>query len=971
MLLDGLNKKFIFLFAAILLLPAMLAANEQLFLRGISETQNVGGVTYYALGGTPNEASIKTTVVQPAQSEVAELSSWFTGEAAGDFTISGPAFLYLSSIGISNGAGKYRWTVYDHNPSNGALALVAQSAWYPIPASLAPSETYANIQSYTFLEGHRAKLAIDYNATPGSTIRAIFDAGSSETEVYESSNGSTYTYSGVERLGVLTVNTSGTCTPGCSANSSCNDSDSSTIDTCASPGSCNASCQNISEENCPVACTSDSDCGQEGTCENAGTCNSSCAYNLPEDEIEPQPNTVSGIEILDCEAACSSDSQCNDGSQLTTDKCENAGTCNAYCSNTQCPLSCSNNDACDDSNPVTNDTCVNPGTCEAACNNVSCNPACSSNSECSDNDFATTDICAGAGRCTATCVNLATIGNGVCDSGESECSAPADCGSCGTSIGEFYEYACIGNSCRQTIKLGVCGNERCEQGEDFFTCESDCRPQQITIDANFSDSHYYWGENVRAIAKVQVDGREVPNATVRAEGFFGAIPIHNDGRHNDGTRNDNVYANELIIAPGTKAGLYPVKFTAEIGGVIEEKIALLNLAPKLSFTFSFNKDVFILGDNIQALGTIRQKNTPINVPVDFNFSRDGINVFGGTASPVNGEFTAGYRTTLIDEDGNYILTLSAMDANGNKGFIQKDFPVLSPDATNFLLVKAFALEESYSKGTSAKISALVKDISNNPVTGAQVLGTTAHGKFILSQTDDGNYIGEFLVPQRIPSGEMQITIDASEGIRRGSATTKFSVIDTNVGVEIIEPSSDTFLAGEFLQIRIRATYTGGEPMIRESVFVKVNNKAVELRGIDKGLYEGTYFVEMEDEGKNTLTIDIDDGFGNKADRQIDFEVSGTSYLFYLNKYGAQIAIAAIILLVVLIAGFSMVRKKMGLASLKKRERTILQTIKSVQTDYFVEGTLDKKSYDRAMEKYEAELQEIRQNIMAAQAKGKK
>ena len=55
----------------------------------------------------------------------------------------------------------------------------------------------------------------------------------------------------------------------------------------------------------------------------------------------------------------------------------------------------------------------------------------------------------------------------------------------------------------------------------------------------------------------------------------------------------------------------------------------------------------------------------------------------------------------------------------------------------------------------------------------------------------------------------------------------------------------------------------------------------------------------------------------------------------------------------------------------KRERQIIEKIKAVQTEYFVGGTLDKKNYDKYMEKYESELQDIRESINAFSMKAKK
>jgi len=118
--------------------------------------------------------------------------------------------------------------------------------------------------------------------------------------------------------------------------------------------------------------------------------------------------TISGqseftLVIGDREPACSSDAACNDSNPLTVDRCRNAGTPTAYCSNVGCRSTCSNDAACDDGNALTTDSCVAPNTCSSYCSHTACSPGCSSDAQCEDNNPNTLNTCMFAGTCNATC----------------------------------------------------------------------------------------------------------------------------------------------------------------------------------------------------------------------------------------------------------------------------------------------------------------------------------------------------------------------------------------------------------------------------------------------------------------------------------------------------------------------------------------------------------------------------------------
>ncbi|MBQ1926561.1 MAG: hypothetical protein II180_10655, partial [Proteobacteria bacterium] len=95
-----------------------------------------------------------------------------------------------------------------------------------------------------------------------------------------------------------------------------------------------------------------------------------------------------------------------------------------------------------------------------------CGPVCG-NGMCESGETAST--------CPADCKNSPVCGNGTCESGETVSTCPADCKNspvCGNGTCESGETA---SSCPADCKKPVCGNGTCESGETASTCPADCK----------------------------------------------------------------------------------------------------------------------------------------------------------------------------------------------------------------------------------------------------------------------------------------------------------------------------------------------------------------------------------------------------------------------------------------------------------------------------------------------------------------
>jgi hypothetical protein len=178
----------------------------------------------------------------------------------------------------------------------------------------------------------------------------------------------------------------------CSSDSQCNDNNPNTEDKCNNPGTVQSSCVHNN-----IACFSNAQCGRDAyvgnkyckngsvyqdyeqfSCSNPTTSNSQCSSNIVQKLVQGCANgcTNGACTII----VCSQNSDCNDNDLYTEDKCNNPGTAQSSCSNTE--VNCVTNNDCGITGLFGNEfcslndvfknfkdsKCMNPGTTQSYCN---------------------------------------------------------------------------------------------------------------------------------------------------------------------------------------------------------------------------------------------------------------------------------------------------------------------------------------------------------------------------------------------------------------------------------------------------------------------------------------------------------------------------------------------------------------------------------------------------------------------------
>jgi hypothetical protein len=916
-------KRLFCLLVLVVLLAAFASGSTLRWLRGEDEFVAAEGYFYYGISANPPEYSSTATAIEVVtEAGQHELTRWYSAPLADGLPADGNAALWLSHVGSDEPSLKIRMKLYSYDDDTAESLLFAESEWAETGAEEKEIVLIAASSAASVAEGRRLKAVLEYeSAAAGKNVYITIDEGGEEDIVWQAPDDSNYSAEGVSKTGALLLDFVYTerVAAACSNNAGCDDGNILTTDICM----------------------------------NAGTTEAYC--------------TSTPTEI--CDIKCYSDAGCDDQNPLTTDNCVNSGGCNSYCSNEACTVSCYSGAECDDGNPLTADSCIDAGRCGSVCSNIHCEPMCSSNSDCDDNDASTTDVCAGSGRCTAICVSMPACGDGTCSTGENEtpCSCPQDCGSCYEKLtGTCRERNCIGKSCRATITLGCCGNGICELNEDYSNCSEDCRPKNVTFTLEDYDEteDRLRGEDVLLKASVTADGVRMRDAEVSVSGFFGSLRLFNDGRHNDGTAADNTYANTFTVDRNFSAGDYTFKFRVDAAGSVREYFRDFKVNPVLGLGLTTDKPVYILSDLIKISGSLRKKNRPLDMPVGLTIRNPAGIVADENLTPLNGVYAFSYRSATIQEAGKWRITAVAEDGNGNYGEEERLVEVLEPGSVIALDITTEA-EAAVSRGDVLEVRINVKDTLGRA--GDANIAVEAFGRaYTAEKVSEGSYLVRlavgFLDPLGLQEADVSATRTGNTISYRGRTSVPFEVKAVKLAIEVLEPAAGHYLAGETIPLKVSLTYPDGSGVENARVTAFADGIPLSLEATQKGIYYAEYVAMQSTAGILELNFEAEDLHGNAAAGSISKDISGFSVMYYVRRYGTPAALLLLAIIIVLLKAQSVAVKGIKKRVLRRREKNIMEIIKGLQYQYFREASIDRKTYESELHKYEEELKEIRQNM---------
>lgn len=577
----------------------------------------------------------------------------------------------------------------------------------------------------------------------------------------------------------------------------------------------------------------------------------------------------------------------------------------------------------------------------------------------------------------------ATCGNDSCEEGENKCTCADDCGQCTGTYGgnACYTYNCTsgsapGSVCVPTLKLGCCGNGICEKTEAYASCPDDCFPRSVAVDMiDFQDKNFLRGEQMVIRAKVLADLYPAKGADVKAKSpnFLGVVNLFDDGDHNDLLADDGVYGNSTVIPPNAAAGTYNVEVEAFVRTVRGETEFTARLVPYLDLAASLDAAVYALGDTIQVKGSLARLGQPLLVPVTLEIVHEGNPVFSTTLNPDDeGNFSFERRTSLIDPVGEWLVSLKASDTSNNQGLVEKRVQVLEELGVGFL--KAEFIEptaRAYDRGNEVNFIVRVVDHHNDVVEKAEVMVLLPGNKAVKAlELSPGNYGVKYLLPLDFPVGEQVFTARAVKDVNAvqfsGSSTKNLVVNRLPITVEIVSPSKAIYDLGERIEFTVKAYYSFQKPVEKATVLLDFGSRVVSAKLEADGAYHYATVVTKKGEKGLEAKITVTDAYGNMGSGEVALKIRPSySPLYLVAKNPLQFGGLGLMVLVLVAFAAYWSMNLAGIRLEEKKKKSLLESKKKVQEQYFNERLIGNREYLQLTEKLNAELDqaEARLNVL--------
>ncbi|MDP6671178.1 MAG: hypothetical protein QGI60_05195, partial [archaeon] len=518
-----------------------------------------------------------------------------------------------------------------------------------------------------------------------------------------------------------------------------------------------------------------------------------------------------------------------------------------------------------------------------------------------------------------------------------------------------------------------CGNNICEEstGESFGACPGDCLPKNIEFDIlepNVEET-FFRGEPVLFKVKITGDSKNLLSAKTTAKGQFGEVKLFNDGRHNDGNTTDAIYANTFFIGNETESGVYTISLDVDFRGVLKAEDVNAVIDPKLDLELDV-KEKFPLGKNVEIAGQVKKKGYTFEIPINVKLSDGRSTVFDfNTTSDSNGMFYAEYRSSLIDREGTWLISVQGFDSNNNEVFAEKGIQLIEPGKIEFLVVDVLTESgEEFKSGSDVPIIVAITDESDQTIENAIVSVVDEKGReLILLELTLGEYSGAYKIPFDMGLGTHILTVRATDGDGAGVSglgTFEFAVIGTEIILEIIEPSKKVYAVGDALNPSVFLSYKGGDRVPNANVKVLLNNKEISLNEFKTSVFSSEYVLQEDDIGRIKILFNATDNVGNEGSAETFAEVSGTSPWQVIQDNLVIIVAVIVVLAIVGIAVATLLPKKAKHKSLLKRRKQLKALNLQIQDDYFKKASISEEEYTKLSKDYESELEEIEKKLGA-------
>ncbi|MFH1447504.1 MAG: hypothetical protein ABIG39_01460 [Candidatus Micrarchaeota archaeon] len=382
------------------------------------------------------------------------------------------------------------------------------------------------------------------------------------------------------------------------------------------------------------------------------------------------------------------------------------------------------------------------------------------------------------------------------------------------------------------------------------------------------------------------------------------------------------------------------------------------LLPTIAFTISVtcDKESYTKGESIHISGKAVEDGV-VEVTI-FNGPR---RIYVESMDIKNNTFSTTYAIRHLDPQGEWNIVASAPS-----GKSRQTVDVSPTPEGAYYLVKFTSppyQNVRYLRTDTLSISVSVLD-SGKVVSGAKTNAWVGENSFGLTETSSGTYQGEYIIPNDLDLGPLDIYViveksisDASYG---GEKSLQVDLVAVPIHVEFISPGINAYQVGEKIPIEISLTYPTGRLVTNSTIVAKANEQEFLIYG-EGNVFSGEYEVREEDTGILKIAIDVRDSGGNKGYGYRNIEIRGVTQQAFIDYYGYLVA-GAVLLLLLAIIGIKRFMASSSLEKLEKERENIVAREKALQQDYIKEGSIDRDSFERRTAEYESKISELDEKI---------
>jgi len=368
---------------------------------------------------------------------------------------------------------------------------------------------------------------------------------------------------------------------------------------------------------------------------------------------------------------------------------------------------------------------------------------------------------------------------------------------------------------------------------------------------------YYRGEDVFIwISLKDQDGNALPGENIYFTDPNGNLILMND--NHDGT-----YSYTYHINYNDPLGTWTVQFfqNSELLNSVDLTILAVNLT--IVFNQPSQGDIFNRGETI-----------PIDVFVTYP---DGSDVDTGSVNAtINGdvitltnpshdsEWTGSYTLPNNAPEGNLVIQIDANDGFDNTG---QNSTTVNVNATLFVNITSPNDGDTFSKGQVVTVTAEVRDIHGNLLSGANVIadGPNVGNNFVLVEISPGIYSADYHTSSGNPSGVWNLFVTATKNGNSGSDSIGVN-LETPANLAIVHMSTNLSRheycnQGQTYELYVNVTNSGEavaenvNVSLTSSVGSTISPTTVQLGDISQGQVETATFIVTCSQtlGLDTLT----------------------------------------------------------------------------------------------------------------------